>query len=103
MREDLVFGDAVLSAAALSPSSRSMPIYIPGARRHLPRPWSLQSKKCTRAPRVSPFPVLIAAPIINPFLSAGPAAARGGVYGLAPPHTSYCSLMVVLMARLEEP
>ena len=32
MREDLVFGDAALSAAALSPSSRSMPIYIPSAR-----------------------------------------------------------------------
>ena len=32
MREDLVFGDTALSAAALSPSSRSMPIYIPSAR-----------------------------------------------------------------------
>ena len=32
MREDLVFGDAALCAAALSPSSRSMPIYIPSAR-----------------------------------------------------------------------
>ena len=35
IREDLVFGDTALSAAALSPSSRSMPIYIPSARHPL--------------------------------------------------------------------
>ena len=41
MREDLVFGDAALCASALSPSSRSMPIYIPSAReRHPAGPYS---------------------------------------------------------------